>query len=312
MIDNPWWVGLAPLLGWCLDAVIRTRRWEPLLPRLVHRAAGRLEFVVRTGLPDNPARAGEILVLWLLGGAFALGWALTQTAWIFGEGAPGKFVLWVVAFFLLFGVRRRASAGSDVMGSLLAESPDVAAQWLVHVDGHAGDGSTTAVARSTVHRMSKSVVESALLVTFWGVTFGLGVALAAGCVHELARFARRSEDPDDPIWAGALRTERWLTWPATWVAVVVVYLVIPLAGGARARAMAGFVNNRNQPPLRRLSLAVEDGLGLTVTQTVEAQVVDPIRAEDIQRSIIVLWTASFVGVAAMSGISALVFRLLGG
>lgn len=304
-------MGLAPLLGWCLDAVINTRRWRPLLPRLMGRAAERLEFVMRTGMANKPQRAGQILVLWFLFGAFVVGWGLTQSAWIFGEGAPGKFVVWVVLFFLLFGTRRRSQAGSDVMGSLLADSPDVAGQWLAHVDGDPADGAPQTIARATVHRMSESVVEKALMVTFWGVTLGMGVALGAACIHELARHARRSENPADPLWAGALRAERWLTWPAAWVSVIVVYLVIPLAGGARARAMAGYLNHKGEAPLRRIALGVESGLGVTRTQTVEQQVVDPIAPEDIQRSVIILWTASFVGVAAMSGITAAVFHFLG-
>ncbi|MCP4870244.1 MAG: cobalamin biosynthesis protein [Proteobacteria bacterium] len=311
-MDNPWWVGLAPLLGWCLDAVINTRRWEPLLPRLVQRGGERLEFVMRTGLAGKPERAGLILAAWLLGGTWVIGWGITQTAWVFGEGAPGKFVVWVILFFLLFGTRRRSAAGGDVMRSLLAENADVAGQWLHHIEGEPVDGSPQAIARATVHRMSESVVEKALLVTFWGVTLGMGVALMAACVHELAGHSRRSDSPDDPLWKYTLKAEYWLTLPAAWFSVIVVYLVIPLAGGSRARAMAGFLNHKGSAPLRRIALGVESGLGVTQTQTVEQKVVDPIAPEDIQRSVIILWTASFVGVAAMSGITALVFRFIGG
>ncbi len=309
-VDNPWWVGLAPLLAWCLDAVVRTRRWEPLVERAVQRATKRIEFAMRVGMKGNLVRGGEILVLWLMGGAFLIGWSLTQVGYILGEGAYGQFAVWTVGFFLLFGIRRRSAAGSDVMASLLHGNDEVARQWLEYIDGDPGDGTPPVVARATIARMSEGVVERAILATFWGITLGLGVAAAAVVVHELARFARSSADPNDPLWVGALRTERWVAWPASWIAVVVIYVIIPLAGGARARAMAGFLNHVGEPPLRRLSLAVEAGLGLQKTQTVEGKILDPCVPEDIQRSVIVLWTASAVGVAALSGVCTLVFHLI--
>jgi cobalamin biosynthesis protein CobD/CbiB len=267
---------------------------------------------MRTALPKNPSRAGWILALWLVGTAFVIGFGLTQTAWVLGEGAPGKFVVWVIGFFLLFGIRRRSAAGHDVMASLLANSPDLARQWLIHLDGDPGTGTPEDIAHAAVTRMSQSVVEKALLITFWGVTLGLGAAAAAAAVHELASHARRSEDPADPLWAAALRAERWVTMAPTWIGVILVYLVIPLAGGSRARSMAGFVNQTRRTPLDRLALAVEAGLGLTRTRALDGTIHDPIGPEDIRRSIIVLWTASFVGVGMMSGITALLFRFVGG
>jgi hypothetical protein len=76
--------------------------------------------------------------------------------------------------------------------------------------------------------------------------------------------------------------------------------------------MAGFVNQTRRTPLDRLALAVEAGLGLTRTRALDGTIHDPIGPEDIRRSIIVLWTASFVGVGMMSGITALLFRFVGG
>lgn len=302
-------MGLAPLLGWCLDAVISTRRWQPLLPRVVNRACDRLQFVMRTGLPEHPVRGGDLIVLWIGLGAFAVGWIATQTAWIFGHSHAARFIVWTAGFFLVMGVRRRAGAGMGVLRSLLGNRPDLAREWVAHLDGKPEDDSPEGLTRATVQQLAASTIEVGLLIAFWGTIFGMGVGGAAACVHLVARYGHRSETPDDPLWAGAQRTERWLTLPVSWLAMFAMYFVIPLAGGKRAQAMAGYFNGRGQAPIRRVGIAVAEGLGLTRVQTPDG-IVEPIVPEDIQRAVIVLWTTTFVGTAILSGISCLVFWIV--
>jgi len=160
-----------------------------------------------------------------------------------------------------------------------------------------------------VTRLAGSTIEVALLIAFWGTLFGMGVGASAACVHLIANYGRASDRPDDPLWAGAQRTERWLTLPASWLGVLSLYAVIPLAGGKRAKAMAGYFNSRGRSPIQRMGQAVSEGLGLARTQTPDG-IVEPIVPEDIQRGVILLWTSTFVGTAVLSGIACLVFWLI--
>ena len=82
--------------------------------------------------------------------------------------------------------------------------------------------------------------------------------------------------------------------PPSWLAIVAVYAVIPLGGGSRARTMAGYLNHFRLSPGPRIAAAVIQGLALERLEGPDG-VTDPIVPEDIQRSVIVLWTATFAG-----------------
>jgi cobalamin biosynthesis protein CobD/CbiB len=309
MDGSPWFLGLAPLLGWCLDAIVRSRRIGPLLPNWAARTTGRLEFVMRTGLPDKPLRAGDILVLWIMVLAWIVGWVLSKGSWVL-FGAFGQFVVWTAMFFLMISVRRRAGAGRDIQASLMAQRPDLARGWLEHIDHRPADDEPTTLARAGVGRMAEGILETTLLGVFWGVLLGPAAGLAAVCVHEVARYGRRSEDPDDPLWFGALRMERWLSWPISWLAAFVLYVVVPLGGGNRAQALAGYFNKKRERPANRLSAALIQGLGLQRVQTPDG-IIDPVVPQDIQRSVVVLWAATCVATLGCAAFSCGVQFLLG-
>lgn len=307
MIDSPWYMGLAPLLGWCLDAVIRTGRLGPLVPLWAAKVTARLEFVMRTGMQDRLMRGGEVLVIWIAGMAFIAGWAVSKGAWILG-GPILQFVAWTAIFFLLLSVRRRGKAGVEIRDSLLAGRTDLARGWLEHIDARPEDDEVTTLSRTAVARMAEGILESALLAIFWGVVLGPAAAVAAVCVHEIARYGRGSDNPEDLLWFGARRMERWLSWPISWLASVFVYLTIPLAGGSRARALSGYFNHWKLDPAPRLGAALVQGLGIERYQTPEG-IVDPVKPEDIQRSVVVLWGATFLSALVLSGFSCVVYLL---
>ena len=308
MLDSPWYMGLAPLLGWCLDAVIRTGRLGPLVPNWASRVTAKLEFVMRTGMQDRLQRAGDILVIWIAGMAWVAGWLVSKATWVLG-GSILQFIAWTALFFLLVSVRRRGKAGVEIRQALLQDRLDVARGWLEHIDAQPGpDDEVTTLSRAAVSRMAEGILESAMLAIFWGVLLGPAAALAAVCVHEIARYGRRSEDPEDLLWFGALRMERWLSWPISWLAVLGVYLVIPLGGGSRARALAGYFNHWRDRPAGRLGAALVMGLGIERIQTPDG-IVDPVKPEDIQRAVVVLWAATCVSTVALSAFSCGVYLL---
>ncbi len=301
MTDSPWFLGLAPLLGWCLDAVIRTGRLGPLVPVWAAKVTARLEFVMRTGMQDRLMRGGEVLVIWIAGMAWIAGWLVSKTSLVLG-GPIAQFVVWTALFFLLISVRRRGKAGVEIREALILERPDVARGWLEHIDARPEDDEPTTLARAAVVRMAEGILESALLAIFWGVVLGPAAALAAVCVHEIARYGRSSDNPDDLLWYGALRMERWLSWPISWLAAVLVYLAIPLAGGSRARALSGYFNRWQQTPARRLGAALVQGLGIERFQTPDG-IVDPVKPEDIQRAVVVLWATTCLAALLLSAVS---------
>lgn len=307
MIDSPWYMGLAPLLGWCLDAVIRTGRLGPVVPLWAAKITARLEFVMRTGMQDRMRRAGEVLVIWIAGMAWIAGWAVSEAAWVLG-GSVLQFIAWTCLFFLLISVRRRAKAGVEIREALLHERPDVARGWLEHVDARPDDDEVTTLSRTAVCRMAEGILDSAMLAIFWGVVLGPAAALAAVCVHEIARYGRGSDNPEDLLWYGALRMERWLSWPISWLAAVLVYLVIPLGGGSRAGTLSGYFNQWRLRPAPRLGAALVQGLGIDRIQTPDG-IIDPVKPEGIQRAVVVLWATSALAALVLSAFSCGVYLL---
>lgn len=308
MLDSPWFLGLAPLLGWCLDAVIRTRVFgPPLVPTWASRATQKLEFVMRTGLGDRPRHAGDVLVLWIMVLVWLAGVALSKGALIFG-GSIAQFVVWTGMYFLLISVRRRAGAGAEILRSLAQGRTDLARGWLEHIDSAPADDEVTTLSREAIGRLAAGILESGLMPVFWGVALGPAAGGAAVCVHEVARYARRSAEPGEELWFGALRMERWLSWPISWLAAIVLYLVVRLGGGDRGATLAGYFNFRHERPAERLGHALVHGLGLERYRTPEG-IVDPVVPEDIQRGLVLLWATTFLGTVLCSAFSCLVFWL---
>jgi cobalamin biosynthesis protein CobD/CbiB len=262
---------------------------------------------MRTGMQDRLKRAGDILVIWIAGMAWVGGWLVSKTTWVLG-GPILQFIAWTALFFLLISVRRRGKAGSEIREALLQQRPDVARGWLEHIDAHPADDDPTTLSRAAVSRMAEGILESAMLAIFWGVLLGPAAALAAVCVHEIARYGRRSENPEDLLWYGALRMERWLSWPISWLAALFVYLVIPLGGGNRARTLAGYFNHWRSRPAARLGAALVMGLGIERIQTPDG-IADPVKPEDIQRAVVVLWAATCLAAVLLSAFSCGVYLL---
>lgn len=307
MVDFPWYMGMAPLLGWCLDAVVPTRRFDSFLPQAVERTAERMEFVLRNAFPEKPQQGGWALALWVGLSAWLLGWALTAGAWIV-LGHYFAFAAWTLIFYLAFTVRGRARAALRIQTALNQEQNDVALAWLQFIGGEAPSNDTEAISAAGVRQIAQSVVRSAVLPLFWGLLLGAGGALAALTVQELAQRAT-DEGSDDPFWAPIRQLGGWLTVLPSWAALVCIQTTIAFAGGHRGATMAGFLNRFRDPPLSRVSSAVAYGLNLgkPAGGTEDGRDVTP---RDLHRATIVLWTSTAFAAAATTVAAALLYHFI--
>jgi cobalamin biosynthesis protein CobD/CbiB len=308
MVDFPWYMGMAPLLGWCLDAVVASRRIDPLLPNAVRRSAARFEFVLRQAFPDNPGRAGWMLVLWIGAAAWLIGWMLTSGAWVLaGHGV--SFAAWTALFFVALNVRSQATAALLMQRALDDERSEGAAEWL-HVLGESGESGEghEALAGAGVRQLSHSVVRSALLPLFWGLVLGAGGALAALAVHLVAR--QSAEDQlDDPFWQSVNRAGVWVTTAPSWFALLFIQAALPFAGGQRGPAMAGFLNRYREQPLDRVAAAVAYGLGLGPSAGGHEDGED-VSSTDLHRATVLLWTTTALAAAAVSLAASIIYRFV--
>lgn len=308
MVDFPWYMGMAPLLGWCLDAVVASRRFDPLLPRAVRHSAARMEFVLRQAFPSNPERGGWMLVLWTAATAWFLGWVLTSGSWVIaGHGV--SFAAWTALFFVTFSVRGQATAGVHLQGAITAEDPESAAHWLSLLGDEAVPSEDPdALAGAGVRQLAHSVVHAALIPLFWGLFLGAGGALGALCVHHIAQQIRPGQR-DDPFWQPAATAGRWVSTAPSWVALFFIQFALPFAGGHRGAAMAGFLNRYREQPMDRVAAAVAYGLGLGRSARGPEDGA-PVGPSDLHRATILLWTSTALAAASTTFAAALLYRFI--
>jgi cobalamin biosynthesis protein CobD/CbiB len=308
MVDFPWYMGMALLLGWCLDAVVATRRLDPLLPRAVRHSAARMEFVLRQAFPTTPTRGGWMLVLWTFASAWLLGWILTSGSWVIaGHGV--SFVVWTTLFFVTFGVRGQATAGLHLQQAITAEHTESAAQWL-HLlgDDAVPTEDPEVLAGAGVRQLAHSVVHAALLPLFWGLFLGAGGALGALSVHHIAQKIRQDQR-DDPFWRPIARAGAWVTIAPSWLALFFIQAALPFAGGQRGAAMAGFLNRYREQPLDRVAAAVGYGLGLGPSARGPEDGA-PVGLSDLHRATILLWTSTALAAVSITLAATLLYRFI--
>ena len=308
MVDFPWYMGMAPLLGWCLDAVVSSRRLDPLLPHAVRRSAARFEFVLRQAFPNNPERGGWMLVLWIGAAAGLIGWVLTSGSWVLA-GHSVSFVAWTTIFFMALSVRSQATTALQMQHALDDEGSENAPGWLRLLGETRQVGeSDEALAGAGVRQLSHSIVSSALLPLFWGLVLGAGGALAALAVHLVAR-QNSADQTNDPFWQSVHRAGVWLTVAPSWVALFFIQTTLPFAGGKRGPAVAGFLNRYREQPLDRVAAAVAYGLGLGPSAGGHEDGED-VSSADLHRATVLLWTTTALAAAAATLAAALLYRFI--
>jgi cobalamin biosynthesis protein CobD/CbiB len=296
---------MALVLGFCLDAVVRVpghglRLWERL-----GTATARLEFVVRTGLPGRGALAGVVLLAWVAGGAALVAWALESLGFVLFQ-QEGRFAMRAALVALLISVRRPAAALLHTQAGLLAGDVALARQWLETTGPGTESEDAERVAGAAVSRVAEMLLRHAALPVFWTALFGAAGGAAAVAVSAVASFARARRDPDDPIWHPAFQVAEAAALPAGWLAMLAAQAVAALGGGNRARLASGWVTRPSLSPEARLAGAIAHGLqlGKSAGGPEEGRDVLP---QDVQRGVVLLWTAGFVLAAGMSGACALLY-----
>ena len=307
MVDFPWYMGMAPLLGWCLDAVVASRRFDTLVPRAIEQVAVRLVFVLRQAFPNQPARGGWVLTAWVGGAAWLLGWALTSGAWVLA-GPFVAFAAWTAVFFLAFSMRSKAGAALRIQRALETENIENAQAWLRFMGEDSESTDPEVVAGTAVKQTARSIAESAMLPLFWGLFLGAGGALAALALHELANQADERTDEDD-LWGPVLQVGNAVVTAPCWVALFFIQATIQFSGGSRGPTMAGFLNRFRETPPNRVAAAVAYGLNLgpSAGGHEDAPAVSP---RDVQRATVLLWTSSGLAAAFVAAAGCLLYHFI--
>lgn len=308
LLEQPWYIGLAPLLGWLLDAVVRTGPLDGSIDRTLGRLVGRLEFAMRTGMGEQLKHAGAILSAWVGGSAAVGAWALVAVGIVLG-GPVGRFVATAALFFAILDTRSRASDALGVERMLLA-GRDVEAEAELRRMGNApSDPSPGALAGAGVLAVSDGLLLRVFVPLVWGLVFGpIGGAAAFGLVAVILR-RRVSSEEDQSIWHWPDRLENWLSWPAAWVANICLQVVAPVAGVRRGDVFSAFIHRPALRPGDRLRAAFVGGfhLGEEVGGPRDGVAAVP---SDIQRAVVLMWTSSFLLLALGTALRCLVLGLL--
>ena len=321
MVDFPWYMGMAPLLAWCLDAVVSSRRFDTLLPATVERVSTRLEFVLRQAFPDQVARGGWVLAIWCGGAAWLLGWLLTSGSWI-GAGHYVSFATWTAIFFLLLSIRSPATAASRIQQALHEEQFETALGWLQFVGSPSesqeaeakqsilreGHDPTETLSATTVRQIAQVLVQGAMVPLFWGLILGAGGALAAVVLQELAKQASAESEEDD-FWKPLAQIHEWVVIVPCWLSLCAIQATIQFSSGSRGAAMAGFLNRFREAPIDRVGSAIAYGLDLGPSAGGSPDG-DDTTPSHIQRATIILWTSSGLASVLVALAGSLLYRFI--
>ncbi|MCO4771953.1 MAG: hypothetical protein KDA24_18120 [Deltaproteobacteria bacterium] len=261
MNDFHWWMGLAPLLGFLLDALLGGTRLDDVLESWVRRSVPRVTFLMRNAFGGPTTLAGYGLAAWLAGIALVVAWALSVAGYVLYQ-EYGVFLIRSLLFLLLFTARRLTATGIEAL-ILISSGEHVQARAVLRRLGPPTDADDAdALCGVTVERLAGATLGAVLIPLFWGVLGGSTLGAAALIVHVAA--AQRPDDPatDAPMWDALDRVDRWIALPAAWVGALIYPLVVNLVGGRHNSAMAGFLGSPEEPPARRLGRAITKGLNL--------------------------------------------------
>ncbi len=292
LLEQPWWLGIAPLLGWLLDAVVRTGSLAGAFDRQSVLRAERLEFALRTGMSSQLKDAGVILTVWLavLGGGLA--WAVASAGIVFG-GPVGRFLATTLFFYAIFDTRGVASRGLALEHALLEGRNDDAAATL-RSGGLVPPGpEPTVLAGSGVHAVSDGLMMRVLTPLFWGLVIGpVGGGIAYGVVA-VARRSIASEEEDQTLWHWPLKLADAVMWPAAWLGSFALQIVAPLAGARRGAFFNAFIHRPGLRPHERLRQGFVGGFALD-EDAGGVRDAHPPQPSHIQRAVVLMWTGAFV------------------
>jgi cobalamin biosynthesis protein CobD/CbiB len=308
LLEQPWYLGLAPLLGWLLDAVVRSGPLEGTIERARERLVARLEFAMRTGLGDQPRQAGGILSVWMGATAAFAAWALVAVGIVFG-GPVGRFVATTLVFFAILDTRGIATDALTAENLLLAGRDDDAAARLARMGNPPSARTAPALAGAGVLAVIDGLLLRVLVPMLWGLLLGpVGGGFAFGVVAVCLR-RRLSEEGGAEFWAWPDRALDALTWPVAWLASFGLQAVAPMVGVRRGDLFNGFIHRPSTRPIERLRAAIVQGFHFGEDVGGPREGADPAPG-DIQRAVILMWTSSFLLLAIGSALRCGALKLL--
>lgn len=300
-------MGLAPLMGFLLDALLGGTRAEELVHGWVGRNVPRMDFVMRNAFGGPTRRAGYALVAWYALIGFGVAWLISTLGRVVYD-AYGLFVARSLLFMFLFSARRLTVVGIQALTQLSAGDTEGTRRTLWALGYTGSERELSALSGATVRALSGGLLGAAFIPMVWGLP-GAELAAAALAVHLVARAGLGQPEDARPMWDAASRVDRWFSWPAAWMAAVVVPIVIGVVGGRRTTAFATFVTRKTLPPPERLaaSLARGFGLGEDAGGYEDGPASSP---GDVQKVIQVLFLAGMAGAVLASGLGMLGYLLL--
>ena len=300
-------MGLAPLMGFLLDALLGGTRAEEHLHGWIRRNVPRMDFVMRNAFRGPNAKAGYGLVAWYAAIGICAAWAVSVLGRVVYEDY-GLFIARAVLFMFLFSARRLTVLGIQCLAQLGAGDTDGTRRtlWAIGVDARSPD--VDGLSGETVAALSAGLLGAAFIPFVWGLG---GAELAAGAlaVHLVARQGVGQPEESRPMWDAAARVDRWISWPAAWLAGLVVPVVIGVVGGRRTTALSTFVIRGTLPPAERVATAVAKGFGFGPSAGGYEDGPESTPG-DVQKVIQVLFLAGMAGAAVASLVAVLGFHVL--
>ena len=254
MNDLPFWMGLAPLLGFLLDALFGGTRIDEVVHRSIWRALPRMEFAMKQAFRGRPERVGYGLLAWFAGVACVGAWLVSVVGWTL-YGAYGLFVARALLFLVFFSARGLTMRGIEALVRLSSQDFAGARAALSGLPGQRLPDEIGALCGGVSRHLSAGTLGAVFVPLFWGLIGGAPLAAAALAVHIVAETRHGRPEDEDAIWAAVARVDSYVTLPAAWLGGLVVPVVIGVVGGRRSTAFAGFVTNKGLAPGERLASA---------------------------------------------------------
>ncbi len=261
MNDFPWWMGLAPLLGFLFDALVGGTKLDDMIEDWVRRSVPRVEFLMRNAFGGPSGLAGWGLALWIGAIAVTVSWALSLLGYVIYEEF-GVFAVRAAIFTLLFTARRLTARGIEVLVLVSSGEFGQARAALRRLGPTTEADDMDAMFGATVDRLAGATLGALLIPLFWGLIGGSTLAAGALALHLVALQRVDGEEGATPMWDVIARVDRWFTTPAAWLGGLVYPFVVHFVGGRRTTALAAFVGAPGELPASRLGRAIGKGFGL--------------------------------------------------
>ena len=302
MKDFPWWMGLAPLLGFLLDALLGGSRVDAGLEDRVRLVGTRMRRVMQASFRGE--RAGYAHMIWMGSWGAVAGWAIPVLGYVVFQ-EYGLFLVRALVFFLMFSARRLTMEGIQSLAWIATGEADKARALMSRFARLPADHDARAWFGALTTGLCAGTLGATLLPFFWGTLGGTTLAGAALAAHLGA--ASRPEvvpEEDAAFWRAVARVDHWITAPAVWLGGLTP-MVLGAVGGSVDRGLRGWMSPAAVPEERMAAVAVH-GFGLPTRPdgTVEAE------PGAVQQVVQVLFLAGFLTAAVCSAVGAFLHWLI--